>query len=90
MSQFYHLPENTFHLIGKNRSRNHDFSELTNSLKTMVSKNKRIFHGLLVFLFLLYGLSHGIIVIWDAMHQKKMQKCFKSLLFVFTKQHLQN
>lgn len=56
----------------------------------MVSKNKRIFHGLLVFLFLLYGLSHGIIVIWDAMHQKKMQKCFKSLLFVFTKQHLQN
>ena len=45
----------------------------------MVSKNKRISWGLPVFLFSLYGLSHGIIVIWDAMHQKRMQKHFKSL-----------
>lgn len=50
----------------------------------MISKNKRLRYGLPVFLFSLYGLSHHMIIIWDACNRGEDRIILNHLFFLIS------
>lgn len=49
----------------------------------MISKNKRLCYGLPVFLFSLYGLSHHMVIIWDACHRGEYRTILNHLFYYY-------